>query len=107
MIINFDYNKFDITPESKTILTDNAQQLLEFSDVNLQIEGHCDERGTEQYNLSLGQRRADAVRNFLVNYGVGDARISVISYGEEKPLCREISEGCWARNRRAEFIIKE
>ncbi len=102
--VYFDYDQHNLTEEAKAILTDNAQQLLEFREVEVLLEGHCDERGTEQYNLSLGQKRADAVRQFLVNYGINDARIKTISYGEEKPNCSQETETCWARNRRVEFI---
>jgi peptidoglycan-associated lipoprotein len=104
--VNFDYNKYGLTDEAKAVLADNAQQLMDFSDVSVSLEGHCDERGTEQYNLSLGQKRADAVKTFLINYGVSSGRITTISYGEEKPVCREANEGCWWRNRRVDFKTK-
>jgi len=70
------------------------------------IEGHCDERGTNEYNLALGERRAKAAMNFLVAQGVPAARMTIISYGEERPLCREESEKCWAENRRGMFLTK-
>ena len=70
------------------------------------IEGHCDERGTNEYNLALGERRAKATMNYLVSQGVQAARITIISYGEERPLCTEKTEACWARNRRAHFLTK-
>jgi len=71
----------------------------------LSLEGHCDERGTNEYNLALGDRRAKAVKDYLVSLGVASGRIDVISYGEEKPVCKEQSEDCWAKNRRAHFIV--
>ncbi len=102
--VYFEYDKHNLTEEAKAILTDNAQQLLEFSEISVTLEGNCDERGTEQYNLSLGQKRADAVRQFLVSYGVNSSRIKTISYGEERPLCNQSTDSCWSRNRRVEFI---
>ena len=70
------------------------------------IEGHCDERGTNEYNLALGERRAKAAMNYLVSQGVQANRITIISYGEERPACTERSESCWAKNRRAQFLVK-
>ena len=103
----FDYNDYGLTSEAKAILTDNASQLMSNPDVFVLIEGHCDARGTEQYNLSLGQKRADAVKSFLVNYGIEDARVTTISYGEERLNCDDETEQCWARNRRAMFLTKK
>jgi peptidoglycan-associated lipoprotein len=71
------------------------------------IEGHCDERGTNEYNLALGERRARAARDYLTSAGVPESRITIVSYGEERPLCTERTEVCWAQNRRAHFLIKE
>ena len=70
------------------------------------IEGHCDERGTNEYNLALGERRANAAQSYLVSLGVGQARLRTLSYGEERPVCTESTEGCWQRNRRAHFVIQ-
>ena len=75
-------------------------------DVLLIVEGHCDERGTEAYNLALGERRARSARDYLVAQGVAANRITTIAYGEERPVCREHNEGCWVQNRRAAFIVK-
>ena len=69
------------------------------------VEGHCDERGTNEYNLALGDRRSRAVRDYLVALGIGSNRIETISYGEEKPVCAEKTEECWAKNRRAHFVV--
>jgi len=70
------------------------------------VEGHCDERGTEAYNLALGERRARSVRDYLVTRGIAADRISTISYGEDRPVCREANEACWSQNRRAAFVVK-
>ncbi|TAL27750.1 MAG: peptidoglycan-associated lipoprotein, partial [Nitrospirae bacterium] len=73
---------------------------------NMLLEGHCDERGTNEYNLALGERRAKSTRDYLISSGVGKDRLELISFGEEKPLCKEQNEECWQKNRRAQFIIK-
>jgi peptidoglycan-associated lipoprotein len=103
--INFDFDKYDIRPGDAKILDANATWLKGNNNLVL-IEGHCDERGTNEYNLALGERRAKATMNYLVSQGVQAARITIISYGEERPLCTEKTEACWARNRRAHFLTK-
>jgi peptidoglycan-associated lipoprotein len=103
--INFDFDKYDIRPGDAKILDGNATWLKGNSNLVL-IEGHCDERGTNEYNLALGERRAKATMNYLVSQGVQASRITIISYGEERPLCTEKTESCWARNRRAHFLTK-
>jgi peptidoglycan-associated lipoprotein len=103
--INFDFDKYDIRPGDAKILDANATW-LKANNVLVLIEGHCDERGTNEYNLALGERRAKATMNYLVSQGVQANRITIISYGEERPLCTEKNEGCWARNRRAHFLSK-
>jgi len=103
--INFDFDKYDIRPGDAKILDGNATW-LKSNDVLVLIEGHCDERGTNEYNLALGERRAKATMNYLVGQGVQAGRITIISYGEERPLCTEHTEACWARNRRAHFLSK-
>ena len=103
--IHFDFDKYDIRPGDAKILDGNAGWLKGNNDLVL-IEGHCDERGTNEYNLALGERRAKATMNYLVSQGVQAARITIISYGEERPLCTEHNEACWARNRRAHFLSK-
>ena len=103
--IYFDFDKYDIRPGDAKILDSNATW-LKANDNLVLIEGHCDERGTNEYNLALGERRAKATMNYLVSQGVQAARITIISYGEERPLCTEHNEACWARNRRAHFLSK-
>ena len=103
--INFDFDKYDIRPGDAKILDGNASW-LKSNDVLVLIEGHCDERGTNEYNLALGERRAKATMNYLVGQGVQAGRITIISYGEERPVCTEHTEACWARNRRAHFLSK-
>ena len=103
--IHFDFDKYDIRPGDAKILDGNATW-LKSNDVLVLIEGHCDERGTNEYNLALGERRAKATMNYLVGQGVQAGRITIISYGEERPLCTEHTEACWARNRRAHFLSK-
>jgi len=104
--INFDFDKYDIRPGDAKILDTNAGWLKSHPDQLLLIEGHCDERGTNEYNLALGERRAKSTMNYLVSQGVQSSRITIISYGEERPLCTEHNEGCWAKNRRAHFLVK-
>jgi peptidoglycan-associated lipoprotein len=103
--IHFDFDKYDIRPGDAKILDGNATW-LKSNNVLVLIEGHCDERGTNEYNLALGERRAKATMNYLVGQGVQAGRITIISYGEERPLCTEHTEACWARNRRAHFLSK-
>ena len=104
--IYFDFDKSAIRPDAAKVLQASAEWLNGHADRTLLIEGHCDERGTEAYNLALGDRRAHATRDFLVAYGVIARRINVISYGKEQPQCSEHNEECWSRNRRAHFVLK-
>ncbi len=104
--IHFDFDKSDIRPGDVNILDENAKWMKENPDYLILIEGHCDERGTNEYNLALGERRAKSTMNFLVSQGVQANRITLISYGEERPLCTEHNEACWAQNRRAHFLVK-
>ena len=103
--IHFNFDKYDIRPEDTTLLKENAALLKKFSNVKVQIEGHCDERGTVEYNLALGERRANRTKDYLVSLGILPARISTISYGKEKPLDPGHAEEAWAKNRRAHTII--
>jgi peptidoglycan-associated lipoprotein len=105
--IHFAFDKYEITPSDKTILDANARWLKSHARALVLIEGHCDERGTNEYNLALGERRARAARDYLASAGVPDSRITVVSYGEERPTCGESSEACWTQNRRAHFLVKE
>jgi peptidoglycan-associated lipoprotein len=103
--IHFNFDKYDIRPEDVAILKENAALLKKFSNVKIQIEGHCDERGTAEYNLALGERRANKTKDYLVSLGISAVRISTISYGKEKPLDPGHDEEAWAKNRRAHTII--
>ena len=103
--IYFDFDKYDIRPGDAAILKENAALLKKYPKVKIQIEGHCDERGTNEYNLALGERRANSTRNYLISLGVSPERISTISYGEERPLDPSHDEGAWTKNRRAHTII--
>lgn len=103
--IYFDYNEAMIREEAKAVLAAHAEWLKANENVQLQIEGHCDERGTEEYNLALGELRANAVKDYLVSMGVNSDRIYTISYGEELPVDPEHNEAAWAKNRRAQFSV--
>ena len=102
----FDYDKYNIKKEFKEVLARNAEVLLSNPEIILLVEGHCDERGTNEYNLALGERRAKAVIDYFIAYGVGSDRLSMISYGEERPFARGTDEEAWAQNRRAHMVIK-
>jgi peptidoglycan-associated lipoprotein len=99
----FEFDAYTLTPQSREILARNAEWLQQNPGARLTIEGHCDERGSDEYNLALGQRRADAVKNYLVSLGVAAERLSDISYGEERPAAAGSDENAWSQNRRAEF----
>ncbi len=101
----FDFDKYDIRPGDAKVLDTNAAWLKTNNSLVL-IEGHCDERGTNEYNLALGERRAKATMNYLVGQGVQANRITIISYGKERPICTEHNEACWAKNRRSHFLVK-
>jgi peptidoglycan-associated lipoprotein len=103
--IHFDFDKYNVQPSYKSELESVAAWMTKHSDVKLSVEGHCDERGTNEYNLALGDRRAKSVKDYLVSLGVPSTRIETISYGEEKPLCTEHTEECWAKNRRVHFVV--
>jgi peptidoglycan-associated lipoprotein len=102
----FDFDKYDIRPEDARTLDANATWLKQNADNLVLIEGHCDERGTNEYNLALGERRAKTTMNYLVSQGIQANRITIISYGEERPSCNEKNESCWSKNRRAHFLVK-
>ncbi|MGD2153837.1 MAG: peptidoglycan-associated lipoprotein Pal [Gemmatimonadales bacterium] len=103
--VHFDFDKSDIRPDAEEVLQRKVTVLREYPSVDLRIEGHCDERGSNEYNLALGQRRAEAVRRYLVSYGIDVGRFATISYGEERPTVRASNEDAWAQNRRAEFRV--
>ncbi len=103
--IHFDFDKYNIRPGDAEILNENAALLKKYPKVKVQIEGHCDERGTTEYNLALGERRANSTKKYLISLGISATRISTISYGKERPLDTGHNEEAWAKNRRAHFII--
>lgn len=105
-MIHFDFDKADIKEADRAILQGIADFMKADLTIKLEIEGHCDERGTNEYNLALGNHRAAAALAYLKTLGVDEARLTTISYGKEKPLCTEAKEACWSQNRRAEFKLK-
>jgi peptidoglycan-associated lipoprotein len=104
-VIYFDTDKYDIDSEDAAALRQQAQYLLQYPNIRGTIEGHCDERGTREYNLALGERRANAAKNYLVSLGVPAARLTTISYGKERPVALGSNEQAWAQNRRAVTIV--
>lgn len=102
----FGFDRFDLTPEARAVLDAQAAWLKKYASVNITVEGHCDERGTREYNLALGDRRATATKNYLVAAGVDGARITTVSYGKERPLVVGQDEEAFAKNRRAASVIK-
>jgi peptidoglycan-associated lipoprotein len=104
--VYFDFDKYDIRADDAKTLDANASWLKSNANNLVLIEGHCDERGTNEYNLALGERRAKATMNYLVSQGIQANRITIISYGKERPVCSEKSEACWQKNRRAHFLVK-
>ncbi len=103
--IFFDFDRADLRPDARDTLRANADWLKSNSTARIEIEGHCDERGTNEYNLALGAKRAQTAKDYLVSLGVSTERLSTISYGEEIPVCTEHNESCWHQNRRARFVI--
>ena len=103
--VHFDYNEYAILVADKGTLQRQATWLARYPSVRVTVEGNCDERGTREYNLALGARRANAVKEYLVSLGVAAARVETISYGKERPICSESTESCWAQNRRGKTAI--
>ena len=101
----FEFDRHDLTAEARDTLRSNAEWLKRNASTRIEVEGHCDERGTSEYNLALAARRAQATRDYLLTLGIAPDLISTISYGEEIPVCKEKTEACWAQNRRARFVI--
>ena len=101
----FEFDSADMTDDSRAALADNAKIMTEHPDVKVEIQGHADERGTTDYNLALGSRRASALRDYLVAQGVAPSRVTVVSYGEERPLDARGGEVAWSKNRRGEFRV--
>ncbi len=105
--VYFEYDSYEITPQYESVIQSDARFLQQHPSITFLIEGHCDERGSIEYNLTLGEYRANAAKNALVQQGVSAARIRTISYGKEKPVCTESTESCWQQNRRAHFVYSK
>jgi peptidoglycan-associated lipoprotein len=101
----FDFDKSDLREDARTALASDAEWLKKYSSIQILIEGHCDERGTEEYNLALGDRRANAAKEYLASLGVDGSRMKTVSYGKDRPFCTEHTEDCWQQNRRAHLVI--
>lgn len=102
--IHFDFDRSAVKTEYRSVLKGNAEWMKKHSSSNVVIEGHCDERGSTEYNIALGWRRARSAKNYMTSLGIGAGRMSTKSYGEERPLCRQSDESCWWKNRRGEFL---
>jgi peptidoglycan-associated lipoprotein len=100
----FDFNKSDIRPDAREALSKTAEFLKNYPQIKVTIEGHCDERGSTEYNLALGDRRANATKQYLVSLGISADRMTTVSFGKEKPFCMESNEACWQQNRRGHFV---
>ncbi|MDP6785700.1 MAG: peptidoglycan-associated lipoprotein Pal [Rhodospirillales bacterium] len=96
----FDFDKYNLAPEARATLAKQAAWLKRYSSVTVRVEGHCDERGTREYNLALGERRANSVKDYLITLGIGAGRITTISYGKERPVALGSNEQAWSQNRR-------
>jgi peptidoglycan-associated lipoprotein len=105
-MVGFDFDKYDLTPAAQAILKGQAAWLNQYPARTVTVEGHCDERGTREYNLGLGDRRANSVKQFLVAQGVNAGRVKTISYGKERPLCVASDDACYARNRRGTSAVQ-
>ena len=103
----FEYDSYDLRPDAQTSLTQAAQFLQQHANLRFTVEGHCDERGSTEYNLALGDKRAAAVKEALTKGGVNSSRVNTISYGKEKPFCTESNEQCWQQNRRGHFVLQK
>jgi peptidoglycan-associated lipoprotein len=103
--VHFDYDQYSLTDEDKGTLQRQATWLQKYPAVRVTVEGHCDERGTREYNLALGARRANAVKEYLASLGVSSSRVETVSYGKERPICTQSDESCWAQNRRGVTTI--
>ena len=103
--VHFGYNEYNVQDNDKSVLGRQAQWLAKYPSVRVTVEGHADERGTREYNLALGARRANAVKEYLVSQGVSTARVETVSYGKERPICTESNEACWTQNRRGVTVV--
>jgi peptidoglycan-associated lipoprotein len=101
----FQFDSVDLSSEARAILQKNTDYLKKWTSTKVMIEGHADSRGTNEYNLALGERRADAARDYVVSLGIPTERVTVVSKGEEQPVCREDTEACWQKNRRGHFVF--
>ncbi len=105
--VYFDFDKADLSERARTSLQNDADWLNKWTSTRVTIEGHADSRGTSEYNLALGERRANSVRDYLVSLSVDTSRMNIVSMGEEQPVCHEENEACWSQNRRAHFVITD
>jgi peptidoglycan-associated lipoprotein len=103
--VYFDLDKSDIRADARTALQKNSDYLKKWASVVATVEGHCDSRGSSEYNLALGSRRATAVKDYLVSLGIPASRVTIVSKGKEQPFCNEENESCWGQNRRGHFVI--
>ncbi len=103
--VYFDYDRYDIRDDARAVIKSLADILSKSQNIKVVIEGNCDDRGTNEYNLGLGDKRAHAVKQYLMSLGIPSKRIETVSYGEEKPVCKESNEACWSKNRRASFVL--
>jgi peptidoglycan-associated lipoprotein len=103
--IYFDFDKYDLKPEARERLSKNAEFMKQNAKYVVEIQGHCDERGTNDYNVALADRRANAAREYMATLGIAAARLKTVSFGEERPVCTDHNESCWWRNRRGEFHL--
>jgi len=103
----FDLDKSDLRDDARAALTKDAEFLRSYAQVHVSIEGHCDERGSTEYNLGLGQRRAEAAKNYLISLGISADRMETTSWGKERPFCTEHDDACWQQNRRAHFVLSQ
>ena len=103
--IYFDYDKYDVRDDQRAALQGNGEFLRAHAEVRITIEGHCDERGSAEYNLGLGDKRANSLKEFLGAMGIAADRIHTISYGKERPVCTESNDDCWQKNRRGQFEL--
>ncbi len=101
----FEFEKAELREDARTALAADARWLQKYPSVEIVLEGHCDERGTDDYNLALGDRRANAVKEYLASLGIAESRIRTVSYGKERPFCNQDTESCWQENRRAHFLV--
>ena len=103
--VYFDFDKSDLTPDSRKRVEAWAAWLKQYPSVTVTVEGHCDERGTREYNIGLGERRSDSARRYLVALGINPDRIGTVSYGKERPVCATSNESCWSQNRRGVLVV--